>query len=237
MPAVHNGLRNGDGLLGSLRPTTRVGFPHMTTPFNDLADGPCAAPTSCSSRSPPSSGPVDAAAARARLDEEARRLFGAPRSPPPTARTASARCSSTSSRSSRAGPGPRVAPVRPAPRPAPRPPAARRRTRRRAAAPRRRRAPRSARRPPAGSSASATRTARCCSTRGCSAHDDPCPEPRPAPLRARGRVLRLTGLAERFAHAGRRSPARLALALRLALPVDEAIRIALQRDLDAFGPA
>ena len=37
--------------------------------------------------------------------------------------------------------------------------------------------------------------------------------------------------------ANRRSPARLALALRLVLPVDEAIRIALQRDLDAFGPA
>ena len=47
----------------------------------------------------------------------------------------------------------------------------------------------------------------------------------------------LTGLAERFARAGRRSPARLALALRLALPVDEAVRIALQRDLDAFGHA
>jgi hypothetical protein len=47
----------------------------------------------------------------------------------------------------------------------------------------------------------------------------------------------LTGLAERFARAGKRSPARLALALRLALPVDETVRIALQRDLDAFGPA
>ncbi len=47
----------------------------------------------------------------------------------------------------------------------------------------------------------------------------------------------LTGLAERFAHAGRRGPARLALALRLALPVDEAVRVALRRDLDAFGPA
>jgi regulator of sirC expression with transglutaminase-like and TPR domain len=47
----------------------------------------------------------------------------------------------------------------------------------------------------------------------------------------------LTGLAERFARAGDRSPARLALALRLALPVDGAVRSALQRDLDAFGSA
>jgi regulator of sirC expression with transglutaminase-like and TPR domain len=47
----------------------------------------------------------------------------------------------------------------------------------------------------------------------------------------------LTGLAERFARAGRRSPARLALALRLALPVDGAVRAALRRDLDGFGPA
>jgi hypothetical protein len=47
----------------------------------------------------------------------------------------------------------------------------------------------------------------------------------------------LTGLAERFARAGDRSPARLALALRLALPVDGAVRSALQRDLDGFGPA
>jgi hypothetical protein len=47
----------------------------------------------------------------------------------------------------------------------------------------------------------------------------------------------LTGLAERFAKARRRSPARLALALRLALPVDGAVRAALQRDLDGFGPA
>jgi Transglutaminase-like superfamily len=46
----------------------------------------------------------------------------------------------------------------------------------------------------------------------------------------------LTGLAERFARCGLRSRARLALALRLALPVDEAVRVALQRDLDAFGP-
>jgi Transglutaminase-like superfamily len=70
-----------------------------------------------------------------------------------------------------------------------------------------------------------------------SGHDDPCP----------GHVRRhcahelafcaLTGLAERFARSGLRSRARLALALRLALPVDEAVRVALQRDLDAFGPA
>ena len=47
----------------------------------------------------------------------------------------------------------------------------------------------------------------------------------------------LTGLAERFARLDRRGPARRALALRLALPVDEAIKRALRRDLDAFGPA
>jgi hypothetical protein len=46
----------------------------------------------------------------------------------------------------------------------------------------------------------------------------------------------LTGLAERFARLDRRDPARRALALRLALPVDEEVRRALRRDLDAFGP-
>ena len=47
----------------------------------------------------------------------------------------------------------------------------------------------------------------------------------------------LTGLAERFARLDRRGPARRALALRLLLPVDDDIKRALRRDLDAFGPA
>jgi Transglutaminase-like superfamily len=70
-----------------------------------------------------------------------------------------------------------------------------------------------------------------------SAHDDPCPDHVRRHCAHELAFCALTGLAERFARAGRRSPARLALALRLALPVDESVRVALQRDLDAFGPA
>ena len=70
-----------------------------------------------------------------------------------------------------------------------------------------------------------------------SAHEDPCPSRVRRHCAHEVAFCVLTGLAERFARADRRSPARLALALRLALPVDEAVRIALQRDLDAFGPA
>jgi regulator of sirC expression with transglutaminase-like and TPR domain len=70
-----------------------------------------------------------------------------------------------------------------------------------------------------------------------SAHADPCPDRVRRHCAHEVAFCVLTGLAERFARAGRRSPARLALALRLALPVDEAVRIALRRDLDAFGPA
>jgi hypothetical protein len=70
-----------------------------------------------------------------------------------------------------------------------------------------------------------------------SGHADPCPERVRRHCAHEVAFCALTGLAERFARAGRRSPARLALALRLALPVDEAVRIALRRDLDAFGPA
>jgi hypothetical protein len=66
--------------------------------------------------------------------------------------------------------------------------------------------------------------------------DDPCPDHVRRHCAHEVAFCVLTGLAERFARAGRRSPARLALALRLALPVDEAVRIALRRDLDAFGP-
>jgi Transglutaminase-like superfamily len=68
-----------------------------------------------------------------------------------------------------------------------------------------------------------------------SAHDDP------SPSRVRRHCAHevafcvLTGLAERFARADRRSPARLAMAMRLALPVDHSLRVALQRDLEAFG--
>jgi hypothetical protein len=70
-----------------------------------------------------------------------------------------------------------------------------------------------------------------------SEHDDPCPRHVRRHCAHEVAFCVLTGLAERFARAGLRSPARLALALRLALPVDEAVRITLQRDLDAFGPA
>jgi Transglutaminase-like superfamily len=70
-----------------------------------------------------------------------------------------------------------------------------------------------------------------------SGHDDPCPDHVRRHCAHEVAFCALTGLAERFARAGHRSPARLALALRLALPVDEAVRVALRRDLDAFGPA
>jgi hypothetical protein len=70
-----------------------------------------------------------------------------------------------------------------------------------------------------------------------SGHAEPCPERVRRHCAHEVAFCALTGLAERFARAGRRSPARLALALRLALPVDESVRIALRRDLDAFGPA
>jgi hypothetical protein len=70
-----------------------------------------------------------------------------------------------------------------------------------------------------------------------SAHADPCPDRVRRHCAHEVAFCVLTGLAERFARARRRSPARLALALRLALPVDGAVRAALQRDLDGFGPA
>ncbi len=66
--------------------------------------------------------------------------------------------------------------------------------------------------------------------------DDPCPDRVRRHCAHEVAFCALTGLAERFARTGRRSPARLALALRLALPVDEAVRSALRRDLDGFGP-
>jgi hypothetical protein len=68
-----------------------------------------------------------------------------------------------------------------------------------------------------------------------SGHDEPCPERVRRHCAHEVAFCVLTGLAERFARARRRSPARLALALRLALPVDGAVRAALQRDLDGFG--
>jgi hypothetical protein len=70
-----------------------------------------------------------------------------------------------------------------------------------------------------------------------SGHHEPCPERVRRHCAHEVAFCVLTGLAERFARARRRSPARLALALRLALPVDGAVRAALQRDLDGFGPA
>ena len=67
-----------------------------------------------------------------------------------------------------------------------------------------------------------------------SAQADPCPDRVRRHCAHEVAFCALTGLAERFAREGRRSRARLALALRIALPVDEAVRIALQRDLDGF---
>ena len=69
-----------------------------------------------------------------------------------------------------------------------------------------------------------------------SACEEPCPDRVRRHCAHEIAFCALTGLAERFARTGRRSPARLALALRLALPVDEAVRSALRRDLDGFGP-
>jgi len=57
-----------------------------------------------------------------------------------------------------------------------------------------------------------------------SAHDDPCPDRVRRHCAHEVAFCALTGLAERFTRTRRQSPARLALALRLALPVDNAIR-------------
>ena len=67
-----------------------------------------------------------------------------------------------------------------------------------------------------------------------SAQDDPCPDRVRRHCAHEIAFCALTGLAERFAREERRSRARPALALRIALPVEEAVRIALQRDLDGF---
>jgi hypothetical protein len=67
-----------------------------------------------------------------------------------------------------------------------------------------------------------------------SAQEDACPERVRRHCAHEVAFCVLTGLAERFARADRRSRARLALALRIALPVDESVRVALQRDLDGF---
>jgi hypothetical protein len=68
-----------------------------------------------------------------------------------------------------------------------------------------------------------------------SAHAEGCPDRVRRHCAHEVAFCALTGLAERFARGGRRSRARLALALRIALPVDDAIRAALRRDLDGFG--
>ena len=68
-----------------------------------------------------------------------------------------------------------------------------------------------------------------------SAHAEPCPDRVRRHCAHEVAFCALTGLAERFARSGRRSRARLALTLRIALPVDEAVRSAVRRDLDGFG--
>jgi hypothetical protein len=66
------------------------------------------------------------------------------------------------------------------------------------------------------------------------------PDAPPAPRRVRRHCTHevafcsLTGLATRLANQGRRADARHALALRLELPVDDQLRAAIRRELEAF---
>jgi hypothetical protein len=208
------------------------------TPFTDLADGPCAAADELLLSLAAEFWPVDATTTRAQLDDEARRLFGAAALAPADR---AYRLATVLERE-----------LQIAPEQSPDPEVLRLDR----VLPRRRAHPlviaalgaELLRRAGVAASVCSSPTRWFVGLEGgdgrtvlldarLSEHADPCP----------GRVRRhcahevafcaLTGLAERFARAGRRSPARLALALRLALPVDEEIRIALRRDLDAFGPA
>jgi hypothetical protein len=208
----------------------------MTTPFADIADGPCTSTDELLLSLAAEFWPVDAVAARARLDEEARRLFGASAlEPADCARLLAGVLEHDLRIAAKHGSDPEL-------------------MRLDAMLQRRRAHPlliaafgvELLRRAgvPAAVCSSPTRwfvglprpEGAVLLDARLSGHDDPCP----------GHVRRhcaheiafcaLTGLAERFARCGLRSRARLALALRLALPVDEAVRVALQRDLDSFGP-
>jgi Transglutaminase-like superfamily len=208
----------------------------MVTPFTDIADGPCTSTDELLLSLAAEFWPVDGVAARAGLDEEARRLFGAPALAP-------ADCAHLLA-------GVLDHDLRIAPKHGSDPELLRfdvmlqrRRAHplliaalgvellRRAGV-------------PAAVCSSPTRwfvgIARPDGTvlldARLSGHDDPCPDRVRRHCAHEIAFCALTGLAERFARSGLRSRARLALALRLALPVDEAVRVALQRDLDAFGP-
>jgi Transglutaminase-like superfamily len=209
----------------------------MTAPFTDIADGPCAAADELLLALAAEFWPVDATTAQAQLDDEARRLFGAAALPPADC---AHRLDTVLERELRivpdAGHDPEL-------------------LRLDGLTDRRRGHPlliaafgvELLRRAGVDAAVCSSPTRWFVGINGrdrtvlldarLSGHDDPCPD---HVRRHCGHELAfcvLTGLAERFARAGRRSPARMALALRLALPVDEAVRIALQRDLDAFGPA
>jgi Transglutaminase-like superfamily len=209
----------------------------MTARFTDIADGPCAAADMLLLSLAGEFWPVDAAATQARLDDDARRLFGAAAlSPADCAHRLGAVLEQELTIAPDAGPDPELLRLD-------------------------RLADRRCGHPLVIAAVgvellrrAGVEAAVCSSptrwfvgiTGGdrtvlldarLSAPDEPCPDHVRRHCAHELAFCVLTGLAERFARAGRRSPARLALALRLALPVDEAVRLALQRDLDAFGPA
>ena len=207
------------------------------TPFTDLADGPCSGADELLLSLAAEFWPVDAAAAHARLDEEARRLFGAAAlAPADRAHRLGAVLEQELGIVAEQGADPDV-------------------MRLDRLLHRRRGHPlliaalgaELLRRAGVAASVCSSPTRWFVGIHGgertvlldarLAAHAEPAPDRVRRHCAHEVAFCALTGLAERFARAGRRSPARLALALRLALPVDEAVRTALRRDLDAFGPA
>ena len=207
------------------------------SPSSPTARAP--APTSCCSRSPPSSGrstPTTPAPGSTTRRAAVRRRRARR---PPTARTGSAPCSSTSWRSTpEQGPDPdllrldrllhrrRGHPLRRSPRSASSCCAA-------PASP-----PRSAPRPRAGSSGSTATDRTVLLDARLSAHADPCPDRVRRHCAHEVAFCVLTGLAERFARARRRQPAAPRARAAAALPVDDAVRRALRpRPRRGFGRA
>ena len=206
-------------------------------PFTELADGPCSSADELLLSLSAEFWPIDAAEARARLDDEARRLFGAAAlTPDDRAHRLGAVLEHELRLEPEAGPDPGV-------------------LRLDRLLPRRRGHPLCVAVLGVELLRRAGVPATVCSspTRwfiGLTASDQTVlldarleGDAAPSPSRVRRHCSHevafciLTGLAERFARLDRRGPARRALALRLALPVDDAVRRALRRDLDAFGPA
>jgi regulator of sirC expression with transglutaminase-like and TPR domain len=209
----------------------------MTPRFTDIADGPCTAADALLLSLAAEFWPVDPAAAQAQLDDQARRLFGAAAlSPPDCAHLLGTVLERDLRIAPDAGPDPELLRLDTLPH-------------------RRRGHPLLVaalgvelfRRAGVEAAVCSSPTRWFVGIAGAdrtvlldarlSANDDRCPDHVRRHCAHELAFCALTGLAERFARAGRRSPARLALALRLALPVDEAVRVALRRDLDAFGPA